>query len=161
MQKFILFLFLSVLFFLACNQNQTTVLHGPQKLKGQVYGDSITDQSIKDVILLSGIIEENSVQKLKVTGIVENVCSENGCWLSIRVNNEQLLRVTFKDNAFFVPKNIIGKKVVVEGEAKSDSVFIANKQHLAHISTSEKEFASIANEKKQHLTFEAKGLVVL
>lgn len=109
---------------------------------------------------MKDIIEENSVQNLKLFGIVENVCSEKGCWLTMRVNNNQLLCVTFKDNAFYVPDNIVGKNIVIEGEAKSDSVFIADKKHSAHIHFNSKELSRFANE-KQHLSFEAKGLVVL
>ena len=150
-----------LLIFGACTQNQITVLHGPQSLKGQVYGDSITDQNIKDVALLVDIMKDNTFQNLKIKGKVENVCATKGCWITMKLNNGELLRVTFKDYAFFVPKNITGKNVVIEGVVKLDSVSVTDQQHFAEDGgASKKEIERIAIV-KQSLTFEAKGLVIL
>ena len=71
------------------------------------------------------------------------------------------MMVKFKDYAFFMPKDIIGKEVVLDGEAMVEEVSAKQLQHYAADGgKSKKEIAKIKKSKKE-LNFVAKGVLVL
>jgi len=53
-------------------------------------------------------------QTLAVKAPAAEVCQNKGCWM-VLTEGERSIRVTFQDYSFFVPKDIAGKTVVVEG----------------------------------------------
>lgn len=58
--------------------------------------------------------EANVGQTLAVKGPAAEVCQNKGCWM-VLTEGARSVRVTFVDYSFFVPKDIAGKTVVVEG----------------------------------------------
>ncbi|WP_420577910.1 DUF4920 domain-containing protein [Ekhidna sp.] len=56
----------------------------------------------------------------KVRGTIEEVCQMKGCWMTLRNDQGANVRVTFKDYGFFVPKDISGSEVIIEGVAKKE-----------------------------------------
>ncbi|MFC0183027.1 DUF4920 domain-containing protein [Pseudarcicella hirudinis] len=75
----------------------------------------------------------------KVQGTVESVCKERGCWMKVKLNDGQSMRVTFKDYGFFVPKDITGKNVVFEGIAKVKTTSVKQLKHYAKDAGKSKE----------------------
>ena len=61
--------------------------------------------------LIAKELGDKDKTKIRVTGIVEDVCQAKGCWMKVTTENGKSMRVTFKDYGFFVPKDITGKKV--------------------------------------------------
>lgn len=155
------YLIIITLIILGCNPSVKTELHGPHTLNGAVYGDSVLDNSVKDINEIQDIMQKSSFMKLKVKGIVDEVCKKKGCWLTMKLPNGETMRVTFKDYAFFVPKNIKGKEIVVDGDASKVDLSVEDQKHFAEDggkSTSEiKKIIAI----KKVLAFEAKGVVIL
>lgn len=103
--------------------------------------------------------KEDSMQA-KVTGTVESVCQVKGCWMKVKMDNGETIRVMFKDYAFFVPKDIAGKTVVFAGEAQKKEVSVAHLQHYAQDAGKSKEEIAKITEPKQELTFIADGVIV-
>ncbi len=70
---------------------------------------------------------------VKVTGTVSAACQKKGCWMTIGTGEAgaQTVRVSFKDYGFFVPKDCLGKKAVVEGHFKVSTMSVAEAQHYA------------------------------
>lgn len=70
---------------------------------------------------------------LKLTGTVSAACQKKGCWMTLGGGEPgaQTIRVTFKDYGFFVPKDCLGKKAVVEGHFKVTTMSVAEAQHYA------------------------------
>lgn len=70
---------------------------------------------------------------LKLTGTVSGACQKKGCWMTLGGGEPgaQTIRVTFKDYGFFVPKDCLGKKAVVEGHFKVTTMSVAEAQHYA------------------------------
>lgn len=58
--------------------------------------------------------EANVGRTLAVHARAAEVCQSKGCWM-VLTEGARSIRVTFQDYAFFVPKDIAGKTVVVEG----------------------------------------------
>ncbi len=82
------------------------------------YGDEITSEnSMSTNDFLSEVSETE--ESYKIEGVVEEVCQSKGCWLKIKNDQGQSIRVTFKDYGFFVPKDIAGREIILEGNASS------------------------------------------
>lgn len=62
-------------------------------------------------VLLASV---DSIQ-VKLTGNIESVCQMTGCWMDMELGNGETVHVTFKDDAFLLPKDAAGKKAVIEG----------------------------------------------
>ena len=65
-----------------------------------------------------------------VTATAEQVCVKKGCWMVLK-DGETSVRVTFKDYGFFVPKEIVGKSVTVEGLLEEKVVTEKEQRHYA------------------------------
>ena len=72
-------------------------------------------------------------KEIKVSGTVSGACQKKGCWMTIGTGEAgaQTVRVSFKDYGFFVPKDCLGKKAVVEGHFKVTTMSVAEAQHYA------------------------------
>ena len=128
--------------------------------KGVTYGAGTSSE---------GAIHANDVEKNlknskfegKVTGKVVEVCQEKGCWMKIERSNGEKLMVKFKDYGFFMPKNIVGKEVVLDGEATVKEVSVKQLKHYAEDAGKSKEEIEKIKEPKKELQFVAKGVLVL
>lgn len=76
--------------------------------------------------------EKYSNQEVFVEGSVTAVCQAKGCWMTMAGKKiTSRARVTFKDYAFFVPKDVKGKRVKLRGEVKVKMLGEAERKHLA------------------------------
>ena len=81
--------------------------------------------------------------------------------MTLEMPNGDPMRVTFKDYAFFMPMDIVGKNVVLDGLAKKQTISVETLRHYAEdAKKSPEEVAKITDPKKE-LAFEAKGVVIL
>ncbi len=98
--------------------------------------------------------------KSKFTAQVIDVCQAKGCWMNLQLSNGREVMVRFKDYAFFVPKNIAGKKVVVNGLAYVEDMGIEDQRHFAKDKgRSAKEIDQITRPKRTY-GFEADGVLI-
>ena len=99
--------------------------------------------------------------EVKLVGKAAEVCQAKGCWMTLPTADGKSMRVRFKDYAFFVPKNLGGHEVIVQGWAHREVVPVAYLRHYAQdAGKSEKEIAAITKDEQQ-LTFEADGVRVV
>ncbi len=128
--------------------------------KGVTYGAGATATGSIAVNDLEQNLKENKYEG-KITGKVSEVCLEKGCWMKLEKANGEKVMVKFKDYGFFMPKDIVGKEVVLEGEAVVKEVSVKQLQHYAKdAGKSEEEIKKITQPKKE-LQFIAKGVLVL
>ena len=128
--------------------------------KGVTYGAGTTATGSIAVNDLDQNLKENKYEG-KITGKVSEVCLEKGCWMKLEKANGEKVMVKFKDYGFFMPKDIVGKEVVLEGEAVVKEVSVKQLQHYAKdAGKSEEEIKKITQPKKE-LQFIAKGVLVL
>jgi hypothetical protein len=77
------------------------------------------------------------------------------------IGEGKTMRVRFKDYAFFVPKNISGKKVVLDGIAYNSTTSVAQLRHYAQdAGMSDAEIEKIT-EPEVNLNFEARSVIVM
>ncbi|QMU31472.1 DUF4920 domain-containing protein [Adhaeribacter radiodurans] len=106
------------------------------------------------------IAGKDSVQ-VKVSGVVQQVCQVKGCWMDVKLTDNTRMKVRFRNYGFFVPKNLNGKKVVLEGTAHQEVISVADQQHyLKDAGKSAAEIQAIGQPKKE-ITFVADGVQLL
>ena len=97
----------------------------------------------------------------KVTGTVVSVCQNKGCWMKLDAGNGQTMMVTFKDYGFFVPKDITGETVVIEGVAEMKTVSVEEQQHYAKDAGKTQAEIDAITQPKTELSFVADGVALV
>jgi len=92
---------------------------------------------------------------LRTEGKVSAVCAQKGCWMTLG-EGRNAVRVTFKDYGFFVPKDIAGATVVVEGVFSVKAIPEATAKHYEKETPGGKP-ESVKGARKE-LSFEATGV---
>ncbi len=155
---FLLAIFTTFLF--ACGSEQpadTTVQTG----QPQTFGEAITaDGAITMPEMVAKLQGADSVA-VKVKGTVESVCQVKGCWVNLRDDQAGEMFVKFKDYAFFLPKDIAGREVVMEGYAFREKTSVEDLKHYAEDEGKSKAEIDAITEPKDELKFMASGVVLL
>jgi hypothetical protein len=81
--------------------------------------------------------------------------------MKVDKGNGETLMVKFKNYGFFMPKNIVGQTVVLEGEAVVKEVSVKQLKHYAEDAGKSKEEIEKIKEPKKETQFIAKGVLVL
>ncbi|WP_026897300.1 DUF4920 domain-containing protein [Daejeonella oryzae] len=146
----------------SCSVKPKTELQAISNIKGTaVYGDSVKNDNVIDLAAMRTAMQDESKLDLKIKGVVNEVCEKKGCWMLMKLDNGEDLRITFKDYKIFVPKDLEGKEVILDGFAYTDTASVEDQQHYAKdANKSASEIAKITLPKKE-LAYEAKGVVVL
>lgn len=138
-----------------------------QKLKVaenyHIYGDTIIVADNAEMSEVNELFKELSpgdTISTKITAKVTEVCKKKGCWMKLDLNQDQDVMVHFKDYGFFVPKDIAGEEVILEGIAFVDLVSVEDQQHYAEdAGKSEQEIAKITQPQSTY-TFQASGVLI-
>ena len=105
-------------------------------------------------------LKEGDTLNLKMTAKVDEVCQMKGCWMTLNLEDGNQVRVTFKDYGFFVPKDIAGKEVIVNGKAFVEETSVKDQKHFAEdAGKSPEEIAAITAPKLTY-SFEADGVLI-
>lgn len=154
MKKVLLSLCLSAFSICAMAQDNTP-------LQGKSFGTGVTSGNLIPAAKMESTMGDEKTVDMKITGQVVEVCQKKGCWMTLKMPSGEAMRVTFKDYAFFMPMDIVGKKVALDGLAKKQIISAETLRHYAedaHKPAS--EIAKIIAPKKE-LAFEAKGVTIL
>ncbi|MCM4168715.1 hypothetical protein KCTC52924_02407 [Arenibacter antarcticus] len=105
-------------------------------------------------------IDGNDSISTKFTTKVTDVCKAKGCWMKLQLGEDQEVMVKFKDYGFFMPKDIVGREVVVHGLAFVEKVSVEDQIHFAEDGgKSKEEIAKITDAKKTY-SFVANGVLL-
>lgn len=129
--------------------------------KGVTYGAGAENKDAITVAAMDEQVQKSGSFNGKVTGKVTEVCQEKGCWMKVEKANGETVMVKFKDYGFFMPKNIVGQTVVLEGEAKVKEVSVKQQKHYAGDAGKTKEEIKQIKEAKKEVQFVASGVLVL
>lgn len=129
--------------------------------KGQQFGDGVKPGNVKPVAKMEATMGDQKQMDMKIEGKVVEVCKKKGCWMTLEMPNGDPMRVTFKDYAFFMPKDIVGKNVVLDGVAKKQTISVETLRHYAEDARKSAEEVAKITDPKKELAFEAKGVVIL
>ena len=130
---------------------------------GKAFGEKVT---AKDAVTYDAMLEKMSkagkVDNVKVVGTVEAVCKAKGCWMNIASEKgAPSMFVKFKNYAFFMPKDLAGKKVVMVGNAFKEITTVEELRHFAQDEGKSKEDIAKITKPKEDIKFMANGVLIL
>lgn len=109
---------------------------------------------------LNSVDSVNVIMKAKVS----EVCQAKGCWMSLvdpaQASDDELF-VKFQDYAFFVPKDIAGREVLVEGVAYTEETTVDELRHYAEDAGKSAEEIAAITEPVTEKKFMATGVLLL
>lgn len=164
MLKHLTFLLIGLLLF-SCKD--TAKKDTESKVKQEVsYASFGKEIIVDDAVAASSMAKHYADMKVgdsvnsKMVGTVKEVCQAKGCWMKVDLEDGNEVMVKFKDYGFFVPKNIAGQEIVMNGKAFVSEVPVNELRHYAEdAGKSEEEIAAIT-EPKRTFSFEADGVLV-
>jgi uncharacterized protein YdeI (BOF family) len=112
----------NLLLILICLFAGTTLLAQPPAgaaNKGDMYGAKVTTANAISPDQLPALLKDKDSAPVTVQGEVVDVCKAKGCFIYMKTATGKIYIKT-KDDKFFVPLAINGKKVAVQGTANKD-----------------------------------------
>tara|TARA_R110000850_G_scaffold30630_2_gene84238 strand:- start:88616 stop:89119 length:504 start_codon:yes stop_codon:yes gene_type:complete len=165
--KNLLIIFSVITLFTACKNNTEKqeisadeVIHD---ISYTSFGANTTESdalSSEEMAVLFGTLKPGDTVPVKFRSTVTEVCQSKGCWMKLDLGNAETM-VTFKDYAFFMPKDLSGKDVVVNGKAFVSEMSVDDQRHFAEDAGKSPEEIAAITEPKQTLSFEAEGVLLV
>jgi hypothetical protein len=97
----------------------------------------------------------------KIKAKVNSVCQAKGCWMRLDLEDGNEVMVKFKDYGFFMPKDITGKEVIINGNAFVNEVSVEEQRHYAADAGKPEEDIAKIIEPKKTFSFEADGVLLI
>jgi hypothetical protein len=147
--------------FIACTGNQpedTTAATG----EPQSFGEKITADGAVTYSEILAKMEGVDSLPVKVRGTVQEVCQKKGCWMNVNDGQASAeMFVQFKDYGFFMPKDISGREVIMDGYAYREVTSVEDLRHFAEDEGKSKEEIEAITEPREELKFMASGVLLL
>lgn len=162
LKNFFLFT-LVALFAIACNNAPLPSENAEDPTAPLSFGEKIDGDGAVGYMEMLSQMDGKEKMQTKVIGKVKSVCKVKGCWIEItpEVDGQPEMFVKFKDYGFFMPMDIEGRTVIMEGEAFVEVTSVDELRHYAEDEgKSEEEIAAIT-EPEEQLKFMASGVLLL
>lgn len=165
MKKILLILTISIVAF-SC-KNEKTEESIPKEMEDiainyQTYGDEISDEMVmteQEMVEKYNSLKPGDTISVKFTSKVKEVCQKKGCWMNLDMGENEAM-VRFKDYGFFMPKDITGQEIIVNGKAYVEEMSVEDQRHYAEdAGKSVEEIAAIIAPKRT-LALEADGVLI-
>lgn len=167
--KIVIHTFLVALLFLFTfcgNQNEANkqkekreIVEEPTASTGN-FGATITKEGAIEAKQLPELLHGREVINVKLTGKVDAVCQMSGCWMNMAINEDKTLHVTFKDEAFLVPKDAENKTAVIEGVATYEEIPVDLLKRMAEDEGKTQQEIDAITEPVLEYSFVAKGVIL-
>lgn len=163
--KNIAILLIAILCFMSCKQDAEKQAEAAKETTVEYasFGKKIIADDAIDAASMAkhykGIKAGDSINA-KVRAKVNSVCQAKGCWMKLDLENGEEAFVKFKDYAFFVPMNIAGDEVIINGKAFVKETPVAQLRHYAEDAGKSKAEIEKITEPKRTLGFLADGVLL-
>jgi hypothetical protein len=128
---------------------------------GTTFGAATTSDGAVEAAELPNFLETKESGSIKVIAKVTDVCPKKGCWMSLEMPDKSKVFVKMKDYGFFVPLEMIGKTVVIDGEAKKVTTSVAELKHYAEDAKKTQAEIDAITEPKEEIRLTASGILVV
>lgn len=164
--KKILLVFVVMVLAVGCNNKGKTdtseaVVETP-KIEYQSFGEKITDENVVSKEELQekyAALQPGDSVAVKFKSDVKSVCQSKGCWMRMDLGEEEAM-VKFKEYAFFMPKDIAGQEVIVDGYAFVEEMSVDEQRHYAEDAGKTPEEVAAITEPKRTLSFMSSGVLI-
>jgi hypothetical protein len=128
---------------------------------GDTYGAKITEAGAIAITEVPAMLKTKDTLVVKVKAKVESSCSKKGCWMNLVIDDKTTAFVKMKDYEFFVPNEIVGKTVVLEGIAFTKTTSVSELKHYAEDAKKPQSEIDAITEPKREIRFLANGILVV
>lgn len=128
--------------------------------KGNTYGAAINATDAVQAATLPVLLQTGKNVPVKIKAEVLDVCPKKGCWVNLKVNDSTTAFVKMKDYGFFVPVDMKGKTVIIDGEAFLKETSVAELRHYAEDAKKSKEEIAAITAPKKEIRIVANGILV-
>ncbi len=163
-------LFIAVLSFLiiGCNEDKKKDVASTEAQTEEV---AINYQSIGEEITDEAVLTKEEIQEkyknlkpgdtvaVKFKSEVKEVCQNKGCWMKMDMGDEVAM-VKFKDYGFFMPKDLAGQEVIVDGKAFVEEMSVEDQRHYAEDAGKTAAEVAAITEPKRTLSFISSGVLI-
>ncbi len=142
--------------FASCKQTSKTVSNDPN-----TFGEDFKVKEITDFDALVSALETQDTVFTVVQAKVESVCQVKGCWMNLvspSASSEDEIFVKFKDYAFFMPLDLAGNEVIVNGKAYKEITSVDELRHYAEDEGQSPEEIAKITEPAEELKIMADGV---
>ncbi len=130
--------------------------------QGKVFGEAFKPSKVMSYDQMLKRMQGKEKMDAKVRGTVESVCQAKGCWMNIiSANNGEKMMVRFKDYGFFMPKDIAGREVIVNGYAFYEVTSVEELRHYAEDAGKTQAEIALITQPAKKLNFLASGVILL
>lgn len=126
----------------------------------KAYGQAFSPKSVVEARNLPRLLGKQDSMAVQVSGQVREVCQVKGCWMDIALADNTVMKVRFKDYAFFMPKDLKGKTVILQGLARQETVSVADQRHYAKDAGKSEAAIQAITKPKHSITYTASGVLV-
>jgi hypothetical protein len=161
--KNILFISICVLFISSCKDKVGAQAKAVDDIVYKSFGkDIIANDAIKATSMAAHYesMQIGDSINSKMSAKVISVCQAKGCWMTLNLENGNEVMVKFKDYGFFMPKDIAGKEVIINGKAFVNEVSVDELRHYAEDAGKTDEEIESITEPKKTFSFEADGVLL-
>lgn len=127
----------------------------------QTFGAAFTPEVVVAYQDLSAKVTDTDSLAVTVQGTVAEVCQSKGCWMSITNGEGDDMMVRFKDYGFFMPKDISGREVIMNGKAFYQVTPVDELRHYAEDAGKSQAEIEAITEPKRELSFLADGVILV
>ena len=166
MKKYFAILFVFSLFVACKSDKKTEESVATEETQDMAYTsigmkiDAESSLSIQDMVEKYDALSVGDTINTKMTAKVNEVCQSKGCWMKLDLGNGEEVMVKFKDYGFFMPKDIAGKEVVINGKAFVNEMPVDEQKHYAEDAGESQEVIDAITEPKKTYSFEADGVLL-
>lgn len=153
------------IFMAACSGNnnetntETAEVAAPEMVMAS-FGATINEDDAQSVDEVIAAMSDKDSMAVKLTGTVDKVCQVKGCWMTMPYGDGESMRISFRDYGFFVPKDIDGKEVIIEGTVYLETTSVEDLRHFAEDEGLSQEEIEKITEPETAYTFVADGVIV-
>lgn len=97
----------------------------------------------------------------KIKGKVVEVCQAMGCWAKLQREDGSTVMIKVKDHEFAMPKDIVGRTIVADGETELKETSVSMLKHYAEDAGKSKEEIAKIKEPKKEMIMTIKGVKVV
>lgn len=124
------------------------------------YGEKISGEGAISIEKMVKEVQEKGTFEGMVKGEITATCAKKGCWMTMK-NQEDEIRVKFKDYGFFVPtEGQEGKTAIMQGIAYLDTISVELRRHYAEDAGKSQEEINAITEPEYDVSFLANGIII-
>lgn len=144
-------------------QNEEVAQVETQEIAYASFGKEINDSEVLTANLMAEKYSNMTIGDsldAKMIAKVDEVCQAKGCWMKLDLPDGEQVMVKFKDYGFFMPKDIAGKEVIINGKAFVNEVPVDEQRHYAEDAGASAEDIAKITEPKRTYSFTADGVLL-